>query len=271
MLELIKSPWEHKFIDLVKNAKETIYLASPFIKKQTAQLITENFDQDVDFKYINSFKLSNFHRGASDLEALKIFSERNINQKSVHNLHAKFFIFDDCAVITSSNLTPGGLRNNLEYGVLIRDDTVAEIKSDYLKIFNDSEYPKITLDIIKKAEDILLSVPKEKQRKIYVDEKALFEEILNDENVEERFDGGIESIKANLTSWKKDVFVCLLEIESFIFSLEEVYSFEKKLKRLHPSNQNVKPKIRQQLQYLRDIGLIEFVKPGLYKKLWIEK
>jgi len=34
----------------------------------------------------------------------------------------------------------------------------------------------------------------------------------------------------------------------------------------HPQNQNVKPKIRQQLQILRDRGFIEFLGNGYYRK-----
>jgi phosphatidylserine/phosphatidylglycerophosphate/cardiolipin synthase-like enzyme len=269
MIEVINSPWENTFLNLLKGAKSEVYLASPFIKQQTAQLITENTNHNIDLRYINSFKLSNFHRGASDLEALRILKKNSFRQKNVHNLHAKFFIFDNVAVITSGNLTPGGLRNNLEYGVLLRDETVDKIKNDYVRIFDNHEYPEINLDVIKKAADILRAVPREKQTKIKVTEKVLFEEILNDENIEERFDGGTESIKANLTSWKKDVFECLLVLNNDVFTLEEVYSFERGLKQLHPKNRNVKAKIRQQLQYLRDIGLIEFTRPGQYKKLWV--
>ena len=253
---------------LLSEARKNVFLASPFIKKQTAQLIVENSSRKIDFRYINSFKLSTFHRGASDLEALRIFHEYKIKQKNVQNLHAKFFVFDNNAIITSGNLTPGGLRNNLEYGLLIQNDIVNKIKSDYLRIFDNPENPEITSDVIEKAEQILRSVPKEKQRRIKIDDKALFEEIINDQVVEERYDGGVESIKANLTSWKRDVFDCLLELESDVFSLDEVYSYEERLKGLHPKNVNIRPKIRQQLQYLRDIGLVEFVKPGLYKKLW---
>jgi 7-cyano-7-deazaguanine synthase len=50
-----------------------------------------------------------------------------------------------------------------------------------------------------------------------------------------------------------------------IFTLDEVYAFERHLGDLYPGNQNVKPKIRQQLQYLRDRGFIEFVSRGNYR------
>jgi type II restriction enzyme len=38
------------------------------------------------------------------------------------------------------------------------------------------------------------------------------------------------------------------------FTLKEVYAFENDLKILHPENNNIKPKIRQQLQFLRKEG-----------------
>jgi len=262
MLKILKSPWENTFCELLEKSKDAVFLASPFIKLQTARLITKHTSRDIDFRYINSFKLSNFHRGASDLEALKLLSKKGFRQKNVHNLHAKFFIFDHIAVITSSNLTPGGLKNNLEYGVLLQDEPVREIKDYYVRIFDNPKYPDITLDIIRKAEDILRSVPREKQRKIKATDKAIFNEVLNNGNIDERFDGGTESISANLPGWKKDVFECLLKLKNYVFSLEEVYAFEDELTQRHPKNQNIKAKIRQQLQYLRDIGLLEFIKPG---------
>ena len=268
MIEIIKSPWQNIFLHLLKDAKVNIYLASPFIKLQTASLITQSIRSGIDFRYINSFKLAHFYTGASDLSALRKLSQEKCKQKNVHNLHAKLFIFDDTAIITSGNLTPGGLKNNLEYGVLIHDEIVEKIKLDYLKIFNNPEYPEITLNIIDKAESILSSVPVEKQKTIQVTEKILFEEILNDQNIEERFDGGINSILFNLSPWDKDVFKCLLKLSNDVFTLQDVYSFEKNLSQLHPNNKNVQAKIRQQLQYLRDIGLLEFTSPGIYKKLW---
>jgi type II restriction enzyme len=44
-----------------------------------------------------------------------------------------------------------------------------------------------------------------------------------------------------------------------------VYRFENRLAGLHPQNRNIRPKIRQQLQVLRDRGLLEFVERGVYR------
>jgi type II restriction enzyme len=58
---------------------------------------------------------------------------------------------------------------------------------------------------------------------------------------------------------------CVESLRKRDFTLDEVYTFERHLGDLCPGNQNVKPKIRQQLQYLRDRGFIEFVSRGNYR------
>ena len=256
-------------MDLVQSAKNRILLASPFIKYHTVNKIIETYDKKIaEFKVINSFKLSYFHRGASDLEALKSLINNGASVKNVHNLHAKIFIFDNTAIVTSGNLTPGGLSNNWEYGIKIDNELVSQIRDDYIKLYNNDENPVVNLDIITKAESILNSIPRERRKTIAVSDQSLFEDILNDHNIDEKYDAGIDTIISNLTTWKKDVFECLVSISEDIFTLEEVYSFKDKLQKMHPDNKNIEPKIRQQLQYLRDLGLLEFVKPGIYKKLW---
>lgn len=55
------------------------------------------------------------------------------------------------------------------------------------------------------------------------------------------------------------------KLEKIEFTLPEMYSFEEELKRIHPRNKHIKPKIRQQLQILRDKGILEFLGKGKYK------
>jgi Dam-replacing family/Dam-replacing HTH domain len=65
--------------------------------------------------------------------------------------------------------------------------------------------------------------------------------------------------------WLLDVMKCVESLGKSEFTLDEVYAFERHLGDLYPGNQNVKPKIRQQLQYLRDRGFIDFVSRGSYR------
>ena len=65
--------------------------------------------------------------------------------------------------------------------------------------------------------------------------------------------------------WLLDVMKCVESLGKREFTLDEIYAFVRHLAGLYPGNQNVKPKIRQQLQYLRDRGFIEFVSRGNYR------
>jgi type II restriction enzyme len=65
--------------------------------------------------------------------------------------------------------------------------------------------------------------------------------------------------------WLVEVMKCIESIGKKEFSLDDVYAYEKQLGGLYPSNQNVRPKIRQQLQFLRDQGYLDFVSRGYYR------
>jgi len=65
--------------------------------------------------------------------------------------------------------------------------------------------------------------------------------------------------------WVLDVLNCVEQIGQNEFVLADIYKFENYLSELHPENNNVKPKIRQQLQVLRDAGILEFLSRGQYR------
>jgi type II restriction enzyme len=67
--------------------------------------------------------------------------------------------------------------------------------------------------------------------------------------------------------WLVDVLNCVDKITSAEFELHDIYAFADELQRLHPENKHIKDKIRQQLQVLRNKGLLEFTGRGKYKKL----
>lgn len=71
----------------------------------------------------------------------------------------------------------------------------------------------------------------------------------------------------NAKGWILDILNCIDLINKETFMLEEVYAFEEKLKLKYPQNNFVKDKIRQQLQILRDKGIIEFNGRGRYRKI----
>lgn len=67
------------------------------------------------------------------------------------------------------------------------------------------------------------------------------------------------------SSWYDDVLSCVQQLGS-TFALLQLYGFEEQLSKKHPNNNNVKAKIRQQIQVMRDNNVITMVIPGIYRK-----
>ena len=56
-------------------------------------------------------------------------------------------------------------------------------------------------------------------------------------------------------------------LQSHSFRLKDLYDREDDFAHVYPSNKNIRPKIRQQLQVLRDLGYLEFLGNGGYRAL----
>lgn len=66
-------------------------------------------------------------------------------------------------------------------------------------------------------------------------------------------------------SWLMDIMHCIERLGKQDFTLNELYSFEIELAKLHPENNHIKDKVRQQLQVLRDKGYLHFTSRGHYR------
>lgn len=66
--------------------------------------------------------------------------------------------------------------------------------------------------------------------------------------------------------WTLDVWRCIDRLNSK-FTLKQVYAFADELQLKYPDNNHINDKIRQQLQVLRDKGIIEFLGRGRYQKI----
>lgn len=75
----------------------------------------------------------------------------------------------------------------------------------------------------------------------------------------------LADLKAEERGWTLDVLTAVRELNREEFSLDDIYSKERDLAELHPANRHVRDKIRQQLQVLRDKGLVEFYGRGKYR------
>lgn len=91
--------------------------------------------------------------------------------------------------------------------------------------------------------------------------------IVNPHNVREKYKQfqKLRSIDWELRGWALDVLRVARKIGSREFYLKQLYKYEPELQALYPNNRNVRPKIRQQLQLLRDLSILDFLGDGKYR------
>jgi type II restriction enzyme len=77
----------------------------------------------------------------------------------------------------------------------------------------------------------------------------------------------LENLKVETRGWTLDVLNVVRSLNKKEFTLSDVYAHADELAKLHPKNAHISEKIRQQLQVLRDLHLLEFLTPGTYNLL----
>lgn len=265
MVQLLNIPLHDEFFSLINSSKNKIKLCSPFIKNDIVDEIYENVNCGCNISVVTNVNLMSLCKKSSDVNALSTILHNGGAVYNYQRLHAKVYIFDDKqAIITSANLTSSGLKRNFEYGILINDIPLVNIVcEDYSRLCHSELSGKLKLGHIQEIQNIINSIPKPPDlilSKLQLD---------YEEATEDFFDKDTSSIVKNLSGWEKAVFSALGFIEKQVFTTHDFISIVPYLRKKYPANNNIEAKIRQQLQELRDLGLVKFEGNGVYKKLWI--
>jgi len=263
-MKILKTPWKSELLRLVHESKRSVKITSPFVKHNMCSEVLKAKRRETKFEIITSFKLMSVYSGSLDLNALDIILKRNGVVKNYSKLHAKMYLFDEeRAIVTSGNLTHGGLVKNFEYGLFIDDhNIVSAIADDYQALSHHENTGLVKLSDVQTARRMLEKIARTKPVTL-----PTFQ-LETETEVPDVIETDIQPIASSLSGWRLDVFTCLNQISKEIFFLSDVYKFEPLLKSKHQDNKHVKDKIRQQLQGLKAIGLIEFLGSGKYRKLW---
>jgi len=75
----------------------------------------------------------------------------------------------------------------------------------------------------------------------------------------------LEELNVEKRGWTLDVLNVVRSLNKKEFSLSDVYAHADELAKLHPKNAHIPDKIRQQLQLLRDLRLLQFIGRGFYR------
>lgn len=158
-MQYIQPPWINYFFSKVQVVKKSLYLSSPYIKNTIATFLYEILrsrpDLSLSIKILTRIKIQDLIEGASDLEAFEKLLEIDklpgikAEVRCISNLHAKVYIFDeDSAIVTSSNLTPSGLKSNIEYGIEVKDSiAIRQMLNDMETYWRGAE--TLTMETIK--------------------------------------------------------------------------------------------------------------------------
>lgn len=112
---------------------------------------------------------------------------------------------------------------------------------------------------------IYKNIPKQGKIKIISDGKVISQDIVL---AEYQKASRLNVSDIDNRGWLFDIMNCINSISAKSFTVNDIYLFEDILQKSHPNNHNIRAKIRQQLQYLRDKGFVDFVdNKGRYKKI----
>lgn len=78
---------------------------------------------------------------------------------------------------------------------------------------------------------------------------------------------GLKSIPLGMRGWTTLTLRVIRGLRKEAFTLNDLYEKKSRFAEEYPENRNVRPKIRQQLQVLRDLGYLAFLGNGEYRLL----
>ncbi len=264
MTEFITTPTEDWLNTAIADCSDRFLVSSPYVSGWLPKL-SSRLPSNVRRLVLTRTDLRDFASGASDLESLCNLAESGSSILSCNRLHAKVYVIDEtCGLVTSANATFSGMRRNFECGIVIRDlEGVRTAANLVIKGFGSKETPQ-------RWSFADLRLLREPVRRL---KQSLYSS-LGEVNTEERKlpdvspSGEMGSILTEcLPGWTKLALEGVQMQKSDTFDLHSFVAVCAPLvAKRYPNNQHVREKLRQQLQRLRDLGLIEFLGDAKYQR-----
>ena len=138
-IQPLPSPWGATFSQLAATATRDMLILSPYVTLGPIEILLSILrdrgkEHTIRMRLVTDLSPASIATGALDISALLRLLEGLPKSSLTHlpRLHAKVYVADHaCAVVTSANLTDGGLSLNYEFGVLVNDPLlVAKIRED---------------------------------------------------------------------------------------------------------------------------------------------
>ncbi len=264
-LEIVITPTHEWLSNAARSCQSRLLIGCPYVSGAIYDVIG-TVAYEATRTLITRTDLRDFSSGASSLDSICNLADDGVTIKSLNNLHAKMYIFDDAAaLVTSANATYPGLHRNRECGLATSDKEIVNQLAKSLEsgLGGDRRPMIMRLAELKRLKGSLKAI-----QTSFTEPPVVDVPIDNAPLVQATYSiADEENLLAGLTGWKRLTMRGVLEMPQGGFGNEELYEVCKQLAaEQYPDNHTVPHKLRQQLQYLRDLGLVEFVSPGWYKR-----
>lgn len=261
---IIVSPTDRWIRNAFGECRRELRVASPFVSGYLRDRVDE-LPENVQMTLLTRTLLSDFASRASDLDAVCSIAARASGILSLNSLHAKVYIVDDKqALITSANATFAGMHHNIECGIaLTRRSQVRELTQTFASAFGSAHVPKPweleelqslrgPVALLRKSIPSMPRIPSAADQPTRLDLRpSVFRKLIGE-----------------FSGWLRLTFEAVSAVRKPVFTLSEVWAAAAPLiAQRFPANRFPRPKIRQQLQRLRDLGVLQFLGGAKYELL----
>ena len=264
MISFITTPTDAWLEKYLPNCGERFLVACPFIGDYLAKT-TKQLPSRVIRTLLTRTDLRDFASGASDIQAVCEVARLGTKVLSLSRLHAKAYVIDgEHALVTSANATHSGMRRNWECGVALTDtDTVEKLAGLLLSGFGSDEEPRswsqTELENLRQPVEVFREFlpPAKPSLKTGWDEYP-------DITISSK---SLLKLSTSLGGWARLTFDGIIRQPRDRFGLHEIYrTCLPMVAKRFPRNRFPREKLRQQLQYLRGLGVVEFLGDGVYRR-----
>jgi hypothetical protein len=261
---IITTPTNAWLQSAIAECRHSIAVASPYVGDYLWKTVAE-LDGGISVALLTRTLLTDFASNASDLDAVRKIAERAGTVLSLSSLHAKVYLVDARkALITSANATASGMFRNRECGYEVGRKHARNLKSLILTGFGSSPQPQPwtaeQLDELREpVERLRAALP----RTARIEAQAI-EQPPRVELGKRAYSRVVESF----AGWLRLTIEGLSQIRSDVFTMDDVLAACAPLAAAQfPENRHVREKLRQQMQRLRDLGMVLFHGSGRYELL----
>lgn len=262
---IVISPTHHWMKSALLDCSTTLVVSSPYVGGFLHNAVS-TLSGKIAVTLLTRTLLTDFASNASDLEAVRHLAERSGGVLSLSSLHAKVYVVDETkALITSANATFSGMHRNRECGFEITTAKDVRRLTELIHSgFGASPKPRqwtaADLDELREPVKALrAALPRaSKMPEGAIDapprvslQRRQFYRLLD-----------------TLPAWTQLTLEGIATIHSDVFTMEQVWrSCSPLATSRFPHNQHVREKLRQQMQHLRDLGLVLFLGKGRHERL----